>query len=96
MILVRMVFQAKFGKAREVVNLFKEMARLGVAEGGSSTVMTDLSGTFDTVVQEIEVESMETYLRVSDAMFADPRVQALLASAGELIGSGSKEFYTIE
>ena len=59
MVLVRLIFQAKFGKAGEVANQFKAGTRqIGEMYGGRSRVLTDLSGQFDTVVLEIEVENL--------------------------------------
>ncbi len=60
MILVRMVFQARFGKAGEVAaGMVKgqELARQVLGDRARARILTDLSGQFDTVVQELEVES---------------------------------------
>jgi hypothetical protein len=60
-VLVRIVCQAKFGKASEVVAGLKqsqEIVRRVVAPDLRVRILTDLSGPFDTVVQELEVESL--------------------------------------
>ena len=52
MILVREVFQAKYGKGDELVAIFKE-ARQQWLQGLATRVLADLSGSFFTVVVEI-------------------------------------------
>lgn len=54
MILVRNVFQLKFGKAREAAALIKENEALIKRHGGAPTrFLTDLTGPFYTLVMEI-------------------------------------------
>ena len=102
MILVRLVFQAKFGHAAEVVAGFKqggEIARSAGAKGPRHVrILTDLSGPFDTVVQELEYDSLDDFMKAQAAMFADPRWQETAQKSGwpALLASGSKEFYTVE
>jgi hypothetical protein len=102
MILVRMVFQAKMGHAGRVVEEFKRSGEVARAAGGMAArhvrLLTDLSGPFDTVIQELEFDSVDDYLKSQAAMFADPRWQEMARSGGfgEGLVGGSKEFYTIE
>src|SRR5438128_7018236 len=97
MIVVRDVFQAKYGKGDELVALLKEVAQL-MAEGGQgrSRVLTDLSGPFFTIVSEIEVESMAEWERGSREMFARPEFGEWFGRMVPLVESGRREFYTIE
>jgi hypothetical protein len=100
MIQVRLVFQAKFGKAANLVALMKEYdpAQLppGVPRPRSVRLLTDLSGRFDTVVQELEFDSYEAWQKNMAAMSADPRAGEMMAPSLELIEGGYKEFFTIE
>jgi quinol monooxygenase YgiN len=99
MIAVRLVFRAKFGHAQDVLALFKAGAQMARAAGGGARhvrILTDLSGPFDTVVQELEFESIEQYMRSQAALFADPRWQQLMHQSAEFIESGAKEYYTVE
>jgi hypothetical protein len=99
MILVRLVFQTRWGKAQQVVDSFKqdtEMARRIVGPNMRSRILTDLSGPFHTVVQEIEVESLAEWERMRAAMFSNPEFQRSQAGTEALIESGRTEFYTIE
>ena len=97
MILVRLVFQAKFGKAGELANQFKTGTRqIGERYGGRSRVLTDLSGQFDTVVLEIEAENLAQWERNRSEVFASPEFRETFARTSELIQSGKTEFFTIE
>ena len=99
MILVRFVCQAKFGKASEVVAGFKqsgEIVRTMVDPNVRARILTDLSGPFDTVIQEIEVESLAEWERLREVIFSNPEVQEAEAGLPSVIESGRTEFYTIE
>lgn len=99
MILVRLVFQSKWGKAQQVVDEFKqnaEMMRRMINPTGRARILTDLSGPFHTVVQEIEVESLAEWERLRAAMFSNPEFQQMQAGSEPPFESGRAEFYTIE
>ena len=96
MILVRIVFQTKWGKAHEVVEAMKAMESLASEFGGKMRILTDLSGPFHTVVQEIEVESLEEYAQTQAKLFSHPQFQKAQPLMEALIESGYREFYTIE
>ncbi len=101
MVLVRLVFQAKFGKAADVVAGMKQMVGEIQSSGGHARhirILTDLSGRFDTVVQEMEYESIDLFLQDLAAMAGAPESQSQ-ADRGqglELMEGGYKEYYTIE
>jgi hypothetical protein len=59
-------------------------------------ILTDLSGPFDTVVQELEVESLAEWEQIRTAMFNNPELQEAQATRENPIKSGHMEFYTIE
>jgi hypothetical protein len=98
MILVRDVFQAKYGRGDELVQLFKEIYKLMEQEGmaGDAMLMTDLSGPFFTVVTEQKVESLEAFFAEMREGFSRPEFGEWFAKTAELIESGRREFYTIE
>jgi hypothetical protein len=100
MILVRMVFQAKWGKAGEVAKQFEQSAELMQKVLGKDVrmrILTDLSGSFDTVVQEFEVESLAEWERRRAKMFSSPEFEQARESMAETpFVSGRAEFYTIE
>jgi hypothetical protein len=96
MIIVRDVFQAKYGRGDELVALFKELEEpLQTAGMGEITIMTDLSGRFFTVVTEEQVESLEAYEKSRDQLFADPKFEGWFARMTEVVEAGSREFYNL-
>ncbi len=99
MIVVRMVFQAKFGKGGEVVAQFKrgqERIHEIIGDRARARLLTDLSGQFDTVVQEVEVESLAEWERIRATLFSDPRFREMQPSAPGLIEGGRMEYYNLE
>lgn len=99
MILVRSEFQCKWGRVNEVVDGFKGMAQRMDDQDAikRSRIMTDLSGTFDTVVLESEVESIDDYFAMLQAAFADPEFQGTqTALVDGPYQAGQRTFYTIE
>jgi hypothetical protein len=96
MILVRSVFQAKYGKGGELVALFKEAREaLGPLATGDR-ILTDASGSFFTVVTETEVESLAEWERRSAEVFAQGEFGDWFARMVPLVESGGREFYNIE
>lgn len=99
MILVRLTFQVKWGRVQEVVDGLKQSeAMMRRISGANSRVriLTDLSGPFNTVVQEVEVASLAEWERQRAALFADPEFQQREASIEPPFESGRTEFFTIE
>lgn len=99
MILVRIVCQARFGKADEVVAGFKQSQEIVgrvVAPEVPVRILTDLSGPFDTVVLEMEVKSLAEWEQLRTAIFSNREVQEAEAGLPEVIKSGRTEYYTIE
>lgn len=96
MILARMIFHCKFGRAGEVVRLMKRSGQTYQGQAQRSRLLTDLTGRFDTVVLEMEAESLAEFERMRAELFADPQYQQDAPRLAELIDSGASEFYTIE
>jgi hypothetical protein len=99
MVVVRIVFQTKWGKAQVAVDEFKRAAEMMRRATGTNThvrIYTDLSGPFHTVVQEIEVESLAKWEQLRAAMFSNPEFQKSELSTGLDFESGRTEFYTLE
>jgi hypothetical protein len=97
MILVRNIFQARFGRAGEVAKAMKESSKaLGEIYGGNARILTDLSGQFDTVVLEIEVDSLAKWERTRLEVFSRPEFREGFARTAELITGGRSEIFTIE
>lgn len=96
MILVRNVFQLKWGKADEALALMGQFSSQAQAHGVRGLrIMTDLGGQMFTLVQEAEAESLSDWEEERGKMFADPEWQAMFARMNDLIESGRTEFYNI-
>lgn len=95
MILVRDVFQAKYGRGDELIKLFQEIAQQ-MEMGSGRRLLTDLSGPFFTIVTETEAESLDAYFNQMREGFSRPEFGALFGRMQELVESGRREFYTIE
>jgi hypothetical protein len=99
MILVRFVCQAKFGTASDVVAGFKRSNAITRTVTGPNVrvrLLTDLSGAFDTVVQELELASLAEWERLRAVIVSNPEVQDAEASLPDLIVAGQTEYYTVE
>ena len=95
MILMRDVFQAKYGKGGELVALFKE-AREKWPAVYAPRILTDLSGSFFTVVTETEVENLAAVEQLMADVFALPDFGDWFARMEPLVESGRREYYNIE
>jgi hypothetical protein len=94
MIVVRGIFQAKYGKGDEVVQLFKERNAMWPPRR-KSRILTDLSGPFFTVVSEGEYESFAEFQAEGQQIFGDPRFAAWFERMTALVESGCREFYNL-
>jgi hypothetical protein len=102
MVLVRMIFQLKNGRAHETVAAMKQaepMVRDIMRLAAPMRLLTDLSGRWDTVVQEMVFENLADAEQGRTRLCTAPRFHQLQASDPHLrdsIESGYTEFYTIE
>ncbi len=99
MIVVRNVFQLKFGKAKEAVALLKEgLAIQKKALSGvefSTRVLTDVTGPFYTLVLELTVPSLATFESYAPQLFADKDWQANYQKMAPLVESGHREVFSV-
>jgi hypothetical protein len=94
MIVVRDVFQAKYGKGDALVALFKE-GRESMPEMTGTRMLTDLSGSFFTVITEDEVESLAEWEAQVSSVFSNPEFGAWFERMEALVESGSRQFLNI-
>ncbi len=98
MIVARQVFQAKYGRGDELVSLFKTFnERMAKEEVGlpGFRILTDASGTFFTVVTEVELESFAEWEGKFSAAMAKPWMGEWFAQMVDLVDSGSREFFNV-
>jgi hypothetical protein len=99
MIIVRTVLQASFGKGGELAAQFVASAPRFRAELGVESrwrVLTDLSGSFDTVVQEVEAENLAQWEQERSKLFQAPAFRESFGRIQGLVVSGRNELWTIE
>lgn len=97
MIVVRDIFQLKFGKAREAVALWKE--GLGFLRRSNAMkdarLLTDLTGPYYTLVLESTYESLAEFDREMREMPSDDEWRAWYARFTPLVDSGRREVFTV-
>ena len=99
MIVVRTVLQAKFGTGGKLAASFKETTSAMMAEMGTKRrwrVLTDLSGSFDTIVQEVEAESIAEWETMRARLFQLKAFRDSMAVVQEMVVSGRNELWTVE
>jgi hypothetical protein len=99
MIVARVVFHAKFGKADDVVTQIKTMVKEMPAEQRAAyqpRVLTDISGRFDTVVFETTHANLAALEQARKAMIEQSRETEETSPLLELIETGRNEYWTIE
>lgn len=95
MLVERNVFQAKYGRGDELVQLFQEGSEMLDRRGASSRrILTDLTGPFFTVVTESEFARLADYERANE-VFGDADFGEWLARMTEVVESGTPELYTL-
>ena len=96
MILVRDVFQLKYGKARDVKALWEE-ARASLVSDDMPPVrlLTDLTGPAYTFVYEAQFENLAHYESTMATMFSNEDWQKWYQKFVPLVESSCREIYTI-
>lgn len=100
MILVRNVFQLKFGKAREALATMKEGLAIqkriiGDSVDFSTRLLTDATGRFYTLVLELTVPNLAALEAAMPRIFADQEFQANYRKSTEFVESGYREIFNI-
>src|SRR5262245_2083477 len=99
MIVARIAFQLKYGKAKEAIAVMKEalpiQKRVLAGVDSSTRILTDLTGPMYTLVMEITVPDLATFEARTPQLFADKDMQANMAKMAPLVESGSRDFYSV-
>jgi len=99
MIVVRNVFQLKFGKAKEAVALAKDgiaiQKKVLAGVDFPTRLLTDVTGPFYTLVLELTVPNLTTYEQNAPLVFADKEFQANYQKMAALVESGHRELFTV-
>jgi len=93
MIVVRNSFIAKPGLAGKLASHLKEMATIGKLR--NFRVLTDVTGDFNHVVMEHEVESAAEFEETFQRYSTDPAIREKAKGYTDLWLTGSRELYRI-
>jgi hypothetical protein len=96
MILVRQVFQVKYGQMDKVLAAIEAASQSMQGSTNITRVLTDISGKNFTLVFESKAESMDAYWEALQAGFTDQEVSETVNVLMQHVESGHREFYTIE
>jgi hypothetical protein len=98
MFLVRDIMYCKPGQARQMVQKFLALNKLGQRMGfGSMRVMTDVSAErYWTVVSETEVENLEEYAEMTRKSMQNKEFQEAMKGYHDHVDHGRREIYAIE
>ncbi len=97
MIVIRNVFQLKFGKAREALAVMKDGLAIQkrLAPEGSARLLTDVTGRHYTLVLEMTVPNLAAIEEMTPRIFADPEFHANYQKMAPLVESGHREIFRI-
>ncbi len=93
MIVVRNSFIAKQGQASKLAAQLKEMANAGNLP--NHRVLTDVTGDFNRVVMEYEVESASGFEETFKRYSSDPQIREKAKGYTDLWITGSRELFRI-
>jgi hypothetical protein len=93
MIVVRNCFTAKPGQASKLAAQLKEMADAGSLP--RHRILTDVTGEFNRVVMEYEVESAAAFEEMFQKYASDPNIRAKAKGYTDLWVSGSRELFRV-
>jgi hypothetical protein len=98
MLIVRQVFQAKYGRGDELVALFKEFNSRMQDAGENAPrfrILTDASGSFFTVVTEVEAENFATWESRFSELMNRPWMGEWFGRMMPLVETGRRDFYNL-
>ena len=96
MILVRQVFQIKYGHMDEVLTALQAVNESDRGSAHISRILTDISGQNFTLVFESKADSLDAYWEALQASFGESELSKQMNEITQYIESGRKDFYTIE
>jgi hypothetical protein len=97
MIVVRNVFQLKFGKAREALAVMKDGIAIQkrLTPEASPRLLTDLTGAHYTLVLELTAPSLAALDTIIPRIFGDKDFQENYQKLVPLVESGHRELFTL-
>lgn len=98
MYLIREVFQAKPGKAKDLVKMFKQAAphfeKMGAAK--NMKVMTDIVSTYWTVIVESETDDIGGFFTNLRSATMSDELKDIMKGYMDCVEGGKREIFMIE
>jgi hypothetical protein len=96
MILVREIFQLKFGKAKEAISLMKEGLAISKSFGFvPDRLLTDLAGPYYTLVMESTYQNLAEFEKSAQSEMVNEDFRKWYQKFVLLVDSGKREIFTI-
>jgi hypothetical protein len=97
MLLIREVFNAKPGKAGELVKMFKQVIPYMEKAGLKNTkIMTDFVAKYWTVIIQSETEEIAKFEKEVRGFSSQPEVKEIMKDYMSLVNGGYREIFKIE
>lgn len=98
MYLIREVFQAKPGRAKDLVRIFKQAAPHFEKLGGGSNmrVMTDVVNTYWTVIVESETPDITAFFANMRSATTSEELKEIMKGYMDCVEGGRREIFMIE
>lgn len=95
---IREVFQAKPGKAKELVKMFKTAHPHFVKEGmmNNMKVLTDVVGNYWTVIVESETENIADFFDNLRTATMSSEIKEIMKGYMDCVAGGHREIFLIE
>jgi len=96
---VRDILDVKFGKIDQAVALFIQLstpASKKIVMGDKFAVLTDITGTMYTLVNESIVDSMDDFFALREQQFAQPEFSEWFKQYQLFVEGGRRECYNVE
>ena len=93
MLVIREIFVAKPGMASKLAKQFKEMT--ADMPGQKTRVMTDMVGNYNTVIMEMEIESLAAFEKEMEKYSKAPKQEKEMASHTEMYLTGKREIFRL-
>jgi hypothetical protein len=98
MYMIRDVFHCRRGQAPAIVADMKAFHEMFVRMGNTTgRIYVDMTGRFDTVVMEVEMESLDQYYTLERGLYVnpDPDTARLTTHTNEVTVTGYREIYEV-
>ena len=99
MYMIRGTWRAQRGKAPEIIEALKVVNQAFTAHDGFSNgkIYADMSGPFDTVVWQLEAESLDQFYGAERGVFVNPDAdtQRLIDTLNDSTVEGKREIYEV-